>query len=89
MIGMVFSKAGTTTKFAKIRSCIPKYNSIHNKRFHKCDEHLYFHLEKDPKRGLINVDNPFITLLQSAAVLDDDDNTDELMCTLTRLGFSE
>jgi hypothetical protein len=54
----------------------------------ECDERHYFHLEKDPKRGLINVDNPYITLLQSAAVLDDDGNTDKLMCTLTRLGFS-
>jgi hypothetical protein len=54
----------------------------------ECDERHYFYLEKDPKRGLINVENPFITLLQSAAVLDDDRNTDELMWKLTRLGFS-
>jgi hypothetical protein len=35
MIGMVFSKIGTTTKFGMIGSSIPKYNSIHNKHFHK------------------------------------------------------
>ncbi len=35
MIGMVFSKIGTTTKLGMIGSSIPKYNSIHNKRFHK------------------------------------------------------
>jgi hypothetical protein len=35
MIGMVFSKVGTKTKFAMIGTAIPKYNSIHNKRFHK------------------------------------------------------
>jgi hypothetical protein len=35
MIGMVFFKAGTKTKFAMIGTSIPKYNSIHNQRFHK------------------------------------------------------
>jgi hypothetical protein len=35
MIGMVFSKIGTTPNFRMTRSSIPKYNSIHNKRFHK------------------------------------------------------
>ena len=35
MIGMVFSKIGTTSKFRMIGSSIHAYNSIHNKRFHK------------------------------------------------------
>jgi hypothetical protein len=35
VIGMVFSKIGTASKFRMIGSSIPKYNSIHNKRFHK------------------------------------------------------
>jgi hypothetical protein len=35
MIGMVFSKIGTASKFGMIGSSISKYNSIHNKRFHK------------------------------------------------------
>jgi hypothetical protein len=35
MIGMVFSKIGTASKFMMIGSSIPKYNSIHNKRFHQ------------------------------------------------------
>jgi hypothetical protein len=32
---MVFSKIGTSSKFMMIGSSIPKYNSIHYKRFHK------------------------------------------------------
>jgi hypothetical protein len=35
MIGMFLSKIGTASKFMMIGSFIPKYNSIHNKRFHK------------------------------------------------------
>jgi hypothetical protein len=35
MIGMVFSKFGTPSKFRMIGSSTPAYNSIHNKRFHK------------------------------------------------------
>ena len=35
MIGMMLSKVGRQTKFSMMGTAIPKYNSIHNKRFHK------------------------------------------------------